>query len=80
MNNDTWASLYQVVCSRRANPQEGSYTCYLFEQGLDKILKKTKEFRRNWKWNFNINLCWNCCRIAFCSSRHMAINICKWSN
>ncbi len=43
MNNDTWASLYQVVCSRRANPQEGSYTCYLFDQGLDKILKKVGE-------------------------------------
>lgn len=43
MNNDTWASLYQVVCSRRANPQEGSYTCYLFDKGLDKILKKCGE-------------------------------------
>ena len=43
MNNDTWASLYQVVCSRRANPQEGSYTCYLFDKGLDKILKKVGE-------------------------------------
>lgn len=32
-----------VVRARRQNPQEGSYTCYLFEQGLDKILKKCGE-------------------------------------
>ncbi len=24
-------------------PQEGSYTCYLFDKGLDKILKKVGE-------------------------------------
>ena len=29
--------------SRRAEPQEGSYTCYLFEKGIDKILKKVGE-------------------------------------
>ena len=28
---------------RKAQPQEGSYTCYLFEQGVDKILKKVGE-------------------------------------
>ena len=27
----------------RAHPQEGSYTCYLFDKGLDKILKKVGE-------------------------------------
>ena len=36
-------SLYQVVCDRKVNPQEGSYTCYLFEKGLDKICKKIGE-------------------------------------
>ena len=41
--NDTFASLYEVVKNRRENPQEGSYTCYLFEKGLDKILKKIGE-------------------------------------
>ncbi len=41
--NDTLAGLYQVVLERKANPQEGSYTCYLFEKGLDKILKKCGE-------------------------------------
>lgn len=41
--NDTLAQLYQVVLDRKANPQEGSYTCYLFDKGLDKILKKVGE-------------------------------------
>ncbi len=41
--NDTLQSLYQVVCDRRENPQEGSYTCYLFSKGVDKILKKCGE-------------------------------------
>ncbi|MBQ4165991.1 MAG: phosphoribosyl-ATP diphosphatase [Oscillospiraceae bacterium] len=35
--------MYNVVVNRRDNPQEGSYTCYLFEKGLDKILKKCGE-------------------------------------
>ncbi|HHV94277.1 MAG TPA: bifunctional phosphoribosyl-AMP cyclohydrolase/phosphoribosyl-ATP diphosphatase HisIE [Firmicutes bacterium] len=35
--------LYQVVKDRRTNPVEGSYTNYLFAQGLDKILKKIGE-------------------------------------
>ncbi|MCL1804850.1 MAG: phosphoribosyl-ATP diphosphatase [Clostridiales bacterium] len=35
--------LYEVVLDRKANPGEGSYTSYLFEQGLDKILKKCGE-------------------------------------
>lgn len=40
---DTLHRLYQVVESRREQPQEGSYTCYLFDKGLDKILKKVGE-------------------------------------
>lgn len=35
--------LYQVVVGRKENPKEGSYTNYLFEKGLDKILKKVGE-------------------------------------
>ncbi len=35
--------LYDVVTDRKAHPQEGSYTCYLFDKGLDKILKKVGE-------------------------------------
>ena len=41
--NDTLKNLYAVVEDRKANPQEGSYTCYLFDKGLDKILKKVGE-------------------------------------
>ena len=40
---DTLQGLYDVVQGRKENPQEGSYTCYLFEKGLDKILKKCGE-------------------------------------
>ena len=36
-------SLEEVVMDRKVNPEEGSYTCYLFEKGLDKILKKVGE-------------------------------------
>ncbi|MDT8715503.1 phosphoribosyl-ATP diphosphatase [Clostridium sp. 19966] len=35
--------LYEVIIDRKANPMEGSYTNYLFEKGLDKILKKVGE-------------------------------------
>lgn len=38
-----FTELYKVIEDRRANPQEGSYTCYLFDKGLDKILKKVAE-------------------------------------
>ncbi len=35
--------LMKLIEGRRTNPQEGSYTTYLFEKGLDKILKKVGE-------------------------------------
>lgn len=35
--------LYDLVESRRRDRPDGSYTTYLFEQGLDKILKKVGE-------------------------------------
>ena len=40
---DILHELYQTVEGRRQEKQEGSYTCYLFEKGLDKILKKCGE-------------------------------------
>ena len=43
MNDSVLKELYAVVEDRKAHPQEGSYTCYLFEKGLDKILKKVGE-------------------------------------
>lgn len=36
---DILQQLYDTVLERKGEKQEGSYTCYLFEQGLDKILK-----------------------------------------
>ena len=41
--NDVWRQLYDTVKARQTQPVENSYTCYLFEQGLDKILKKVGE-------------------------------------
>jgi len=35
--------LYEVILDRKISPQEGSYTNYLFDKGLDKILKKVGE-------------------------------------
>lgn len=35
--------LYSTILDRKAHPKEGSYTNYLFEKGLDKILKKCGE-------------------------------------
>ena len=35
--------VYQIILDRRANPKEGSYTNYLFDKGIDKILKKVGE-------------------------------------
>lgn len=35
--------LYEVIVNRRDNPVDGSYTNYLFDKGLDKILKKVGE-------------------------------------
>lgn len=41
--NETLINLYNTILSRKEEQQEGSYTCYLFEKGLDKILKKVGE-------------------------------------
>ena len=43
MSDNVLQDLYQVILSRKADPQEGSYTCYLFDKGIDKILKKVGE-------------------------------------
>lgn len=40
---DILKELYATVETRKAEKAEGSYTCYLFEKGLDKILKKCGE-------------------------------------
>ncbi len=35
--------VYEVILDRKKNPKEGSYTNYLFDKGIDKILKKCGE-------------------------------------
>lgn len=35
--------LYKLIQGRKAEPVEGAYTSYLFEKGIDKILKKVGE-------------------------------------
>lgn len=36
-------TVYNTIMDRRVNPKEGSYTNYLFDKGIDKILKKVGE-------------------------------------
>ena len=36
-------ALYQLIEGRKTDKKEGSYTTYLFEKGIDKILKKVGE-------------------------------------
>ena len=36
-------SVYDTIMDRREHPKEGSYTNYLFDKGIDKILKKVGE-------------------------------------
>lgn len=38
-----FSDVYNVILDRRNNPKEGSYTNYLFDKGMDKILKKCGE-------------------------------------
>ena len=35
--------MYDVIADRKANPQEGSYTNYLLDKGVEKICKKVGE-------------------------------------
>ena len=42
-NEFSYESLYKLLEGRKAELPEGSYTTYLFEKGLDKILKKIGE-------------------------------------
>ncbi|MBR0280554.1 MAG: bifunctional phosphoribosyl-AMP cyclohydrolase/phosphoribosyl-ATP diphosphatase HisIE [Oscillibacter sp.] len=39
----SYEGLYKLIQGRKTTPKEGSYTTYLFEKGLDKILKKVGE-------------------------------------
>ena len=41
--SDVLKDLYKIIEHRKANLEKGSYTCYLFNEGIDKILKKCGE-------------------------------------
>ena len=43
MNDNVLKMVEEVIESRKGANEEGSYTCYLFNSGLDKILKKVGE-------------------------------------
>lgn len=43
LNEFTLQSLMDMLVGRKINKKEGSYTTYLFEKGIDKILKKVGE-------------------------------------
>ena len=45
MDDKVLRSLYETVLNRRENQKEGSYTCYLFEKGLDKRSEKTSNLK-----------------------------------
>lgn len=38
--DDCIQAVYETILERRDHPAENSYTRYLFDQGIDKILKK----------------------------------------
>ncbi len=40
---DVLEAVYAIIRDRKEHPKEGSYTNYLFEKGIDKILKKVGE-------------------------------------
>ena len=41
--NRVFRDVYEIIADRKEHPKEGSYTTYLFEKGIDKILKKLGE-------------------------------------
>ena len=40
---DVVQQVYDVICDRKEHPQEGSYTNYLLDKGMEKICKKVGE-------------------------------------
>jgi len=43
LNRFSYDGLYEMIEGRKTDPKEGSYTTYLFQKGMDKILKKVGE-------------------------------------
>ena len=42
-NPFSYEKLYELIKGRKTDPKEGSYTTYLFDKGMEKILKKVGE-------------------------------------
>ena len=80
MTNETFDALAAVIRDRKQNPAEGSYTCYLFDKGLDKILKKVGEEASEViiaaKNGDNRELCNEVC-CSICSSS-VKTGACRW--
>ena len=43
LSDFTLQDLMELIAGRKTDPKEGSYTSYLFDKGIDKILKKVGE-------------------------------------
>lgn len=80
--------LYEIIKERKVNAEEGSYTKYLFNKGIDKILKKVGEECTELiiaakgndkdeiiKWNLWFNLSYSCTH-----GRKMEINLGELNN
>lgn len=39
----SYDGLYEMIKGRKTEPKDGSYTTYLFEKGMEKILKKSEK-------------------------------------
>ena len=39
----SYEALYKMIEGRKTDPKEGSYTSYLFDKGIEKIMKKVGE-------------------------------------
>ena len=81
--NETLNGLYEVVKQRKEHFEEGSYTCYLFDKGLDKILKKVGEESAETiiaaKNNDNELLCGEICDLIYhllvmCAEKGLDVN------
>ncbi len=64
-----YEDLMELLRGRKANPKEGSYTTYLFEKGVDKILKKigeeTTEVILSAKDGDNANMVYEICDLMY---------------
>src|SRR5690625_7270443 len=53
--HDVIHRIVQVIENRRQHPVEGAYTTYLFNEGIDKVLKRSEERRVGRECRCNIS-------------------------